>query len=103
MFPYAGRQNLVHNSLGQQLINIQTQPDNWVLIEQLKRWAASDLLPAHRLEVVRLQERVQHIEPELQKVLELVQEYFVGNSIEDVMEMDDAELALQFLLSERKP
>ncbi len=77
--------------------------DNWVLEEQLKRWSALDLSSSQEKELRRLEARVIGIELQSQKVLELVNTHFRGNSIEDILEMDDAELGLQFLMGMKKP
>lgn len=77
--------------------------DNWVLEEQLKRWLSLDLATEQKLEIERLQKQVKEIESKSKAVLELVTTHFSGNSIEDILEMDDGELGLQFLLGFRKP
>ncbi len=74
--------------------------DLWLYNEQLARWQKQRLTKAQSEEVNRLQGQMVKLEKSIDENLELA-EFFKDKTIETIMNKDDVELAMEFLMGKR--
>lgn len=78
------------------------QEDLWLYRGQLAEWTQEPLTPAQIEEITRLNHQLDKLETVLEKLLDLAGS-IQDETIDKLLDKDDLELGLEFLLGKRKP
>ena len=99
-----GKPHVLNDALVDRVIRLYTvqAEDVDIYEEQLARWKKEHLTPAQKQEVDLLTSELQQLRQTGEDILTLAGKLKEG-TIEKVLEKDDVELALEFLLGKRKP
>lgn len=76
--------------------------DFWLYDKQLQKWTKKGASSAQRMEIKRLQSQMVKLKKVVNQNLDIA-EFLKNNTIERILEKDDAELGMEFLMGKLKP